>query len=866
MLGRRSWCVLFALSLLAGPLQAAADTKPDLDARKRAVEALPDKYRAWVETVDILLTDEEWASFLALSKDYQRDAFVERFWQVRDENPRTPRNEFREGWETRTAEALRRFGDLRDARARALRLNGIPDDVLTSDCPTVLWPLEVWYFSRSERTKRELVLILYRKWAAGRWRIWDPAEGGVDALVADGAATEGAPIDRDPRSAMAGEQSKGGIGGMARVLACGPDDKGKKIAGAIGWILEKGHDWPFILEKADSSPVAPGGEWVPTFESYLTDVPAGAPALEARLDVEFPGRQRSRTVFQGLVGVPVSEAGVAHLAGSRSYNFLLTGEVLAREGDSAGGLFDRFRFRFDVPASEAPAGATIPLVFQRPLRPGEYTLVLKVEDLNSGRFFHVERPLTVPLVEASMPPPPPSDPDTARVLAAANQALANGDTVVQILPPPGELPTGMNRFDTLTSGDIARVTFSLDGKPVLTKKRPPFSVELDLGALPRPRTLTAVGYDAAGRELARDERLVNAAANRFRLRLAEPRRGERYETSVPVRAEVEAPDGETVERVEVYLNETRVATLYQPPYNQAVILPKDQPLAYVRAVAFLSDGNTTEDLVFVNAPDYLEELDVDFVELYTSVTDRQGRPVEGLAAKDFKVLEDGVPQTIARFEQVTDLPIHAAVALDVSASMEDSLDQARAAALQFLEQSVRPKDRAAVITFNDRPFLAVKFTKDVNALAGGLAGLKAERGTALYDTIVFTLFYFNGVKGQRAILLLSDGKDEGSRFGWDEALDYARRAGVAIYPIGLGPQVEKPKLKKLAEETGGRAFFLDDASGLAPVYAAIEQELRSKVLIAYQSTNTGGGDTFRTVELKVAKPGVEVKTMRGYYP
>ncbi|HEX3130613.1 MAG TPA: GWxTD domain-containing protein, partial [Thermoanaerobaculia bacterium] len=324
----RGLCALLLLLLAGGPLRAA-DTKPDLDARKKAVEALPEKYRTWVEAVDILLTAEEWDLFLGLGKDYQRDAFIERFWQVRDENPRTPRNEFREGWETRTEEARRRYGDLRDARARALRLNGIPDDVLTSDCPMVLWPLEVWYFSRSERTKRELVLILYKKWGAGRWRIWDPAEGGVGALIADGAATDGAPVDRDWRSAMAGEEAKGGI---ARVLACGPDDKGKKIAAAIGWILEKGHDLPFILQKADSSPAAPGGEWVQTFESYLTDVPAGAPVLEAKLDVEFPGRQRSRTVLQGLVAVPVSEAGVAQLAGSRSYNFLLTGEVLTKEG------------------------------------------------------------------------------------------------------------------------------------------------------------------------------------------------------------------------------------------------------------------------------------------------------------------------------------------------------------------------------------------------------------------------------------------------------------------------------------------------------------------------------------------------------
>ncbi len=857
----RARCLALLLLVSLPAVAAVKPAKPDLEARRLAVAALPDKYRAWVETIDILLTDEEWASFLALAKDYERDAFIERFWQVRDENPRTPRNEFREGWEFRTEEARKRYGDLTDVRSRILRLNGIPDEIVLSECSMVLWPLEVWSFVRSERTKGELVLILYQKWGAGGYRLWDPADG-VDILLADGAATNTEPVDRDWRSAMAGNSSSKGV---ARVRKCGNDDKGALLVAAIGWIWEHARDWPLLMQKVESPPPAPAGEWVPTFESYLTGVPAGAPALEARLEVDFPGRQRSRTVLQGLVGVSAAEAGIVQLAGSRSYDFLLTGEVLTRTGENPG-LFDRFRFRFDVPASDVAAGSTIPLVFQRPLRPGEYTLVVKVEDLNSGRFFHAERPLTVPVVETAMPPPPPSDPDTARILAAANAALANGDTVVQILPPPGELPTGMNRFDTLTSADIAQVTFALDGKPVLTKRSPPFSVELDLGSLPRPRTLTVTGYDASGRELARDERLVNAAANRFRVRLAEPRRGQHSDFSLLARAEVEAPDGETVERVEIFLNETRVATLYQPPYSQPVILSKDQPLAYVRAVAYLTDGSSTEDTVFVNAPDYMEELDVAFVELYTAVLNRQGRPVEGLTAKDFKVTEDGVPQTVARFEKVTDLPIHAAVVLDVSASMEDSLDQTRAAALQFLEQSVRPKDRAAVITFNDHPQLAVKFTKDVNTLAAGLAGLKAERGTALYDTIVFALFYFNGVKGQRAILLLSDGKDEGSRFGWEEALDYARRAGVAIYPIGLGPQVEKSKLKKLADETGGRAFFLEDAAGLTPVYAAIEEELRSKYLIAYQSTNTGGGDTFRVVDLKVAKPGVEVKTMRGYYP
>ena len=100
----------------------------------------------------------------------------------------------------------------------------------------------------------------------------------------------------------------------------------------------------------------------------------------------------------------------------------------------------------------------------------------------------------------------------------------------------------------------------------------------------------------------------------------------------------------------------------------------------------------------------------------------EGRPVEGLEQKDFTVTEDGVKQEIARFERVTDLPIHAAVTIDISASMEKNLDKARTAALQFLQGTIQPKDRAAVVTFNDHPNLTVKFTNDLPALAGGLAG------------------------------------------------------------------------------------------------------------------------------------------------
>ena len=183
----------------------------------------------------------------------------------------------------------------------------------------------------------------------------------------------------------------------------------------------------------------------------------------------------------------------------------------------------------------------------------------------------------------------------------------------------------------------------------------------------------------------------------------------------------------------------------------------------------------------------------------------------------------------------------------------------------------QPKDRAALITFNDHPQLAAKFTNEVTELAAGLAGIKAERGTALYDSLIFTLYYFNGIRGQRVVLLLSDGNDENSKFTFEDALEYARRTGVAIYSIGLkvggkDAKLAKKTLTQIAEETGGRSFFIETAEELAGVYQAIQDEIRSRYLVAYQSSNTTQSKAFREVEVRVARPGLEIKTMKGYYP
>ena len=837
---------------------AAADAKPtraERKAEKEAIAKLPQKYRDWLQTVELLITEQEVATFAALDKDYERDAFIKRFWESRNPYHSGSRNLVEERWEQRIEEAKKLFGSLGDDRARVLLLNGEPNERLEAKCASVVWPIEVWYFARSERTRSELIVVFYRHWGAGPYQVWSAAEG-MGALFSGGAADDGS------RS--------------LQTIANGCRD-GDRIAGAIGYVQSQGMAYQMQEAQMMAKPEGQSGEWVASFNAYSTDIAPGTPPLPAKLSLEFPGRYQNRTVMQGLISVPAAGAGatLSSLAGAQTYDLLINGEVLQN-----GELFDSFRYKFDLP-SKPPAAArggaaaavepaaNLPLVFQRFLRPGEYQLIVKVQDLNSKKAYREERTISVPASDRVAPAPLAVDPDdiSSRMLIEANAAISTGDTTLKLVAPFGELQTGMQRFDTLTTGvaNIAKVTFAIEGKAVLTKQKPPYSVELDLGALPRPRRLTATAYDAANNPVASDELLINSAANRFQVRLAEPQRGKHYEKSLLARADVSVPDGQTIERVEFYLNETKVATVYQPPYQQPILLNKGDELAYVRAVAFLPDGNSTESLVFVNAPENMAEVNVNFVELYTSVLDRQGRPVEGLTQKDFAVTEDGVKQEIARFERVTDLPIHAAVTIDVSASMEKNLDKARQAALQFLSGTIQPKDRAAVFTFNDHPYLTVKFTNDIPTLAGGLAGLKAERGTALYDSIIFTLYYFTGVKGQRAMLLLTDGKDEGSRFTFDDALEYARRAGVTIYAIGLG-DAEHRKLNKLAEETGGRAFFIKSVDELTSIYASIESELRSQYLIAYQSNSTSAGNNFRSVDLKVAKPGLEAKTIRGYYP
>ena len=151
----------------------------------------------------------------------------------------------------------------------------------------------------------------------------------------------------------------------------------------------------------------------------------------------------------------------------------------------------------------------------------------------------------------------------------------------------------------------------------------------------------------------------------------------------------------------------------------------------------------------------------------------------------------------------------------------------------------------------------------------GLAKLRAEEATALYDAVVYSLYNFVGIKGQKALVLITDGKDTASKFSFEQALEYARRAAVPVYAIGIGIHATEVdvryKLSRFCSETGGNVYFIEQASDLGRIYGDIQNELHSPYILGfYPATDVKPGSKWREVSVQVSEG--RAKTIRGYYP
>ncbi|HLH40149.1 MAG TPA: VWA domain-containing protein [Bryobacteraceae bacterium] len=269
-------------------------------------------------------------------------------------------------------------------------------------------------------------------------------------------------------------------------------------------------------------------------------------------------------------------------------------------------------------------------------------------------------------------------------------------------------------------------------------------------------------------------------------------------------------------------------------------------------------------------------VEVTRVQLLFTVTDKKGRFVTDLTQNDFQIIESKKPQIITEFTAETDLPLRLAILIDTSNSIRDRFRFQQEAATDFINAVLRPKeDKAIVVSFDTSAELVADLTDDAGAINRAIQNLRPGGGTALYDAIFYAcrdklVQDQPRYKFRRAMVILSDGDDNNSRYTRDQALEMAHKSDTVIYCISTnrtGQEMDGDKvLKYFAEQTGGQAFFPFKAQDLAQSFENIANELRHQYNVLYRPDPLKTDGQYHPVEVKVkGRKDLIVRARHGYY-
>jgi VWFA-related protein len=290
------------------------------------------------------------------------------------------------------------------------------------------------------------------------------------------------------------------------------------------------------------------------------------------------------------------------------------------------------------------------------------------------------------------------------------------------------------------------------------------------------------------------------------------------------------------------------------------------------------------------------KVEVNVVNILCSVRDKNGRLIKDLSKDDFIVKEEGKPQKIKYFARETNLPLTIGLLVDVSRSQENLIEIERRTAAQFFPQVLRKKDMAFLISFGSEVELLQDFTNSTTLLQRGLEELRVNaavsgiqpgpvptiyhpRGTVLFDAVYLAAREkLRPEVGRKAIILITDGVDMGSRVKLEDALEAAHKADSIIYSIyyvdrsvysgpggfGFGG-VSDSDLRKMSDETGGRLFKVNKKNPLNEIFDEIQEEMRSQYSIGYTPSDPAQDGSFREIKIETRQKGLKVQARKGYY-
>jgi Ca-activated chloride channel family protein len=275
-------------------------------------------------------------------------------------------------------------------------------------------------------------------------------------------------------------------------------------------------------------------------------------------------------------------------------------------------------------------------------------------------------------------------------------------------------------------------------------------------------------------------------------------------------------------------------------------------------------------------PGGLIRMNVDLVLVPVTVTDPLNRLVTGLERDDFRIFENSNQQEIRTFA-TEDAPVSIGIIFDLSGSMTSKLNRAKASIIQFIK-TANPEDEFFVIGFNNRPVLLDDFTSSADEIEARLTTLESGRSTALLDAIYFGVAKMQDAKHERkALLVVSDGGDNSSRYTEGEVRAQVRESDVEMYSIGIfDPNADTPEertgpilLSDLCEESGGRMFRVDNVDEMGDIAEKISTELRNQYVIGYHPSDLARDGKWRKVKVKVnpppGLPPLTVYARTGYY-